>query len=94
MRYNNNSSHEVSNKAVYMWKSTQVGRDRVDIHPSDPLATPGRYIIGVFGYGPLTDFVLLVTLSLPPPIHKLTENVSHTGNITHEMSLQLTGSTY
>eukprot|EP00607_Mallomonas_marina_P005451 CAMPEP_0182426556 /NCGR_PEP_ID=MMETSP1167-20130531/13041_1 /TAXON_ID=2988 /ORGANISM="Mallomonas Sp, Strain CCMP3275" /LENGTH=817 /DNA_ID=CAMNT_0024608059 /DNA_START=38 /DNA_END=2488 /DNA_ORIENTATION=+ len=62
---------EVS-KDNYVWKSTNVGRDRVDIHPEDmDVVRGGTYIIGVLGYKERNEFEIEVTLSTPKPIRHL-----------------------
>lgn len=50
------------NQQSYIWKSANIGHDRIDIHPEDPKYTLGRYYIGVMPYrtGLNTFYVSLV----------------------------------
>ncbi|GAB5371398.1 hypothetical protein AAMO2058_001576500 [Amorphochlora amoebiformis] len=69
-----NREYKFANKRMYTWKSCLVGKDRVDIHPTDAKATPGDYTIGIFGYNDLTYFRLKTSLIDPPPLHHLHAN--------------------
>ena len=36
----------------YIWKSTNIGADKLEIHPTDPEFIPGFFSIGIYGYKP------------------------------------------
>ena len=51
------------NKENWIWKSTNVGSDRIDIHPSDVDASRGStFIIGVLGYKERNEFEIEVRI--------------------------------
>ena len=61
-------------KEDYVWKSTNVGSDRIDIHPLDPNnrgSGTGTYTIGVYGYRDRNEFDLSLTFSDPDPIQEI-----------------------
>jgi Histone methylation protein DOT1 len=44
----------------YTWKSTNIGPDKLQIHPEDPEYEPGEYYIGIYAYKPgLNTFSVL-----------------------------------
>ena len=51
-------------QACYNWKSANIGSDRIDIHPKDPLYKNGKYYIGVMPYrtGINTFFIKLILI--------------------------------
>lgn len=53
----------------YVWKSCNVGADRVDIHPRDSAATISNgFLIGILGYRERNVFEVEVKVTLPKPI--------------------------
>jgi hypothetical protein len=36
----------------YLWKSTNIGSDKLEIHPSDENFTSGTFSVGIYGYKP------------------------------------------
>lgn len=45
----------------YVWKSTNIGADKLEIHPEDESFIPGLYHIAILGYKPdINTFVLSV----------------------------------
>lgn len=58
-----NTSPFVSS-SIYQWKSANIGKDRIDIHPQDPKFKIGRYYVGVMPYreGLNTVWVQLVII--------------------------------
>lgn len=59
-------------KENFSWKSTNVGPDRIDIHPVDIDTGRGSiYIIGILGYKERNEFELCVEVSEPKTIHSL-----------------------
>lgn len=59
-------------KENFSWKSTNVGPDRIDIHPMDIDTSRGPiYIIGILGYKERNEFELQVEVSDPKVIHPL-----------------------
>eukprot|EP01041_Mallomonas_annulata_P010897 gene10897-22748_t len=60
------------NKENCVWKSNNVGGDRIDIHPNDVDVRRGNtFIIGVWGYKEKNEFEVEVTLSDPKPIRSI-----------------------
>lgn len=48
---NRNGGAGPLSRDAFVWKSTNVGADRIDVHPDDPLAMgASTYLIGVLGY--------------------------------------------
>eukprot|EP01038_Epipyxis_sp_PR26KG_P005834 gene5834-8049_t len=78
-------------KDNYIWKSTCVDNDRIEIHPSDvnlphndqvdrqlDLSDQSQvFMIGVLGYREINEFELIVTLSNPSPIISLNHLVTN-----------------
>jgi hypothetical protein len=55
-----------------VWKSTNVGADRLDIHPADKNAQRGgTFIIGVTGYKELNEYELIAVMMDPEPIQSI-----------------------
>jgi len=50
---------------LHTWKATSMGGDILYIHPTDPLATPGRYYIAIYGTMHNTAYNIHVTLENP-----------------------------
>ena len=51
----------------YTWKSTNIGADKLQIHPDDPKYVPGTYYIGVLAYKTgLNTFKVTVELQSAP----------------------------
>lgn len=48
---NRNAGAGPLSREAFVWKSTNVGSDRIDVHPDDPAAAAGStYLVGVLGY--------------------------------------------
>ena len=48
---NRNGGAGPLSREAFVWKSTNVGADRIDVHPDDPAAAGGTtYLVGVLGY--------------------------------------------
>mmetsp|Transcript_8898 Transcript_8898/g.33596 ORF Transcript_8898/g.33596 Transcript_8898/m.33596 type:complete len:703 (-) Transcript_8898:231-2339(-) len=61
----------------YVWKSCNVGADRVEVHPGDSSARMGNtYLIGVLGYKERNVFDVEVKVTPPLPIVELAINSS------------------
>jgi hypothetical protein len=55
-----------------VWRSVNVGADRIDIHPHDPnAARGGAYMIGVMGYKDLNEFEIIAVMTHPEPINMI-----------------------
>ena len=78
-----NQAARVSHGAVYaenyVWKSASIGRDRLDIHPSDPAFRPGMYSVGVFTYRPgNNEFTIQAAMVPVEPLIDLENGLEHT----------------
>jgi hypothetical protein len=63
-----------------MWKSTNIGADKLEIHPTDPNFLSGTYYIGVFAYKPgLNTFKVTAAYAHANDIVDLAD--SYTGEI-------------
>lgn len=59
-------------KENFVWKSTNVGADRVDIHPQDlDMVRGSTFVIGILGYKDRNEFEIEVSVSDPRPIRQL-----------------------
>jgi len=63
-----------------MWKATNIGGNKLEILPSDPLYTAGVYYIGIFAYAPnMNLFTVKAELTAVSPVTVL--HSEHTGNV-------------
>lgn len=59
----------------YVWKSANIGADRVEIHPSDEHFTLGTYYVGVFAFKPgLNTFRIRYSQTPAEPVSDLPES--------------------
>lgn len=66
----------------YTWKSTNIGADKLQIHPEDPEYHEGDYYIGILAYKQgLNTFQVTYNLSKTPESLELAEE--YTGTITN-----------
>lgn len=72
--------HPIVTQENYMWKSTNIGGDKLEIHPSDPNYKPGLYYIGVLAYKPNTN-VFTVKADLSPASPLILLSGEHFGRI-------------
>jgi hypothetical protein len=79
-----NWSPEVSQE-IYTWKATNVGSNRLDIHPEDDSFIPGDYYIGILAYRPgLNTFRIRVDYQDTPEYTMLQQSVQHSATITDD----------
>lgn len=65
--YVSNSSPGVGQES-FTWKSTNIGPDKLEIHPNDPKFTPGTYYVGIYAYRTgLNTFTVKAEYSLALP---------------------------
>lgn len=58
----------------FVWKSANVGPDRIDIHPDDPRTRGGStFLVGVLGYKERNVYTLTTSTMDPLPIRTLSE---------------------
>ena len=65
----------------YLWKSTNIGSDRLEIHPTDDAFTPGTYSVGVYAYKPgLNTFKVRLETRSAAPMTDLPDRLEQTVN--------------
>lgn len=72
--------HPVVTQENYMWKSTNIGGDKLEIHPSDPNYKPGVYYIGILAYKPNMN-VFTVRADLAPASPLIDLQGEHFGKV-------------
>ena len=62
----------------YLWKSTNIGGDKLEIHPNDDAFLNGTYSVGIYGYKPgLNTFRVRLVMRSAAPMIEMPDRFEH-----------------